>query len=83
MCVLRLCVSLGFPMLPSRSAILFMLKGSLDTMDQIFASSREPITELGWSSKTMTTSMWHTKAIYLFLWIQHGSKHQATFWCSL
>jgi len=28
--------SLGFPILPCRSAILFVLLGSLDTMNQIF-----------------------------------------------
>jgi len=72
-------VSLGFLMLPLRSMILFTLKGSLDTMVQIFASIREPITERGGSSRTMMTSMRHTEAVCLYLWIQHGSRREATF----
>ena len=47
------------------SAILFTLLGSLDSMDQIFPSKREPITERGGSSKTMTTSMRHTEAVVM------------------
>jgi len=66
-------------MLPCHSVILFMLLGSLDTMNQIFPLDREPITERGGSSKTMTTYMRHTKAVCLDLWIHLDSGREVTF----
>jgi len=48
--------------------------------DFIFAWDREPITERGGSSKTMTTYIQHTEAVCLYLCIHLGSVREVTFW---